>query len=156
MAKTKIRQPYSGEKIECNLAFHDEEGNLLEECRTEQHHADSCNIENILAEYDRTGVVSNINKAVAQYGDFSEVNEFQESQNMVIQYSNAFMELPSEIREQFNNDAGSFFEFASNPANKEQMQSMGLIEQELVLDPKVEAEIAPKEEKIETTEDKAN
>ena len=36
------------------------------------------------------------------------------------------------------------------------MQTMGLVEQEVVLDPKVEAEIAPKEEKSETTEEKTN
>lgn len=37
-----------------------------------------------------------------------------------------FMLLPSNIRRKFNNNAGEFFEFATNPENEQQLVEMGL------------------------------
>lgn len=95
-------------------------------CLTEQHHKDACDINNILKRYDRDGVITHVNEAKAQYGDFSEVNEFQESLNLVIQSKQSFMELPSAIRKRFGNDPGLFMEFITDPKNMPEMIEMGL------------------------------
>ena len=38
-----------------------------------------------------------------------------------------FLNIPSEIREKFKNDAGEFFKYASNPDNEQGMREMGLL-----------------------------
>jgi hypothetical protein len=38
----------------------------------------------------------------------------------------SFNELPAEIRAMFGNDAGEFFEFATNPENDAKMVELGL------------------------------
>nr|QXN72798.1 MAG: internal scaffolding protein [Microvirus sp.] len=97
-----------------------------EEVLTEQHHRDACSISTILNQYDKTGLITHVNKATAAYGDYTEVNEYQESLNMVIRAQNAFGELPAHIRKRFDNDPGEFFEFATNPANLDEMVELGL------------------------------
>ena len=96
------------------------------ESLTQQHFSQESEINNIIAYHDRTGIIKNVQQGVAQYGDYSEVNEYRESLDMIRQADENFMQLPSNIRRQFNNNAGDFFEFATNPENQEQMIEMGL------------------------------
>lgn len=100
--------------------------NTGDESPVEQHHRDNCDITNIIKQYDRTGLITHVTKAVQEYGDFTLINEYQESLNTVIAAQEAFQELPSHIRKRFNNDPGAFFEFATNPDNKDQMIELGL------------------------------
>jgi phage internal scaffolding protein len=93
---------------------------------TQQSHAAAADVRNIIKQYDRTGLIANVNKGIAQYGDYSEVNEYQEALNKVIRADESFAEIPSHIREQFNNNAGLFFDFATDPKNSEKMIEMGL------------------------------
>lgn len=99
-----------------------------EETLTEQHHVDACSISTILKQYDRTGLITHVNRSVAAYGDYTEVNEYQEALNTTIRAQNAFDELPSAIRKRFDNDPGEFFEFATNPANIDELVELGLAE----------------------------
>ena len=93
---------------------------------TQQSHAAAADVRNIIKQYDRTGLIANVNKGIAQYGDYSEINEYAEALNMVREANESFAEIPSHIREQFGNNAGIFFEFATDPKNKEKMIEMGL------------------------------
>lgn len=101
-----------------------------EEVITEQHHKDACSISTILAQYDRTGLITHVSRAVAQYGDFTEVNEYRDSLHVVMRADEAFRALPSDVRRRFDNDPGAFFEFATDPANFDEMVEMGLAERE--------------------------
>jgi len=80
----------------------------------------------VLKQYDKTGLITHVNRAKAQYGDFTQVNEYQESLNIVIRAQNAFDELPSDVRKKFHNDPGEFLEFATNPDNQQEMVTLGL------------------------------
>ena len=116
---TVIRKPY------------DERERVAIECKgglTEQNHRDACDVHHIVRRYDQTGLIQHVNTAVAQYGDFTEVNEYQESLNTVIRAQDAFDQLPAKIRAKFNNDPGEFFEFATNPDNLQEMIDLGLAE----------------------------
>ena len=108
---------------------------------TQQSHAAAADVRNIIKQYDRTGLIANVNKGIAQYGDYSEINEYAESLNMVREANENFSQLPSHIREQFNNNAGLFFEFATNPKNSEKMIEMGLAKA-----PETKVEVTPKSE----------
>lgn len=107
------------------LHFVDADG-VPEVSRTKQSDFDSTDVNKILAKYKRTGLLEHVAKGVAQYGDFTSVNEYQESLNRVISAQQSFADLPSKVREFFGNDPGRFFEFATNPANADKLIEMGL------------------------------
>mgnify|MGYP000095638379 CR=1 FL=1 len=98
------------------------------ESLTQQSHAAAADVRNIIKQYDRTGLIANVNKGIAQYGDYSEINEYAEALNIVRIANENFSALPSHIRQQFNNNAGLFFEFATDPKNSEEMIKLGLKE----------------------------
>ena len=112
---------------------------------TQQSHAAAADVRNIIKQYDRTGLIANVNKGIAQYGDYSEVNEYAEALNMVREANESFAEIPSHIREQFSNNAGLFFEFATDPKNKEEMIKMGLAKapEQMVREEPSKSESAP-------------
>jgi len=95
---------------------------------TQQHFAKEADIKNIIKKHDRTGIISHVARGVAHYGDYSEVNEYREALDMVNSAEKSFGELPAEIRKMFGNDAGEFFEFATDPKNAEKMVQLGLAE----------------------------
>jgi len=108
---------------------------------TQQSHAAAADVRNIIKQYDRTGLIANVNKGIAQYGDYSEINEYAEALNMVREANESFATIPSHIREQFNNNAGLFFEFVTDPKNSEEMIKMGLAKA-----PDTKVEVTPKSE----------
>jgi len=150
MAKTtpKFKTPYDGQRYRVSISFLDENGEQAQG-RTHQEFKDECDVNLIIPKYDRTGLLTHLNEAIAQYGDYSEVNEFQESMNLVISATDNFMQIPSNIRQMFNNDPGQFFEFATNPANNEKMVELGLAESPKIQpkSPPVDATETGKEEK---------
>jgi phage internal scaffolding protein len=120
----KFRTPY-GKRVRCSLSFLDEDGNQAIG-RTKQSHKDECDINRVLRNYDKTGLLTHVNNASKNYGDFTQVNEYRESLDLVREANEAFSEIPAEIRKEFNNNPGEFFEFVTNPANNEKLVEMGL------------------------------
>lgn len=120
MTKVKFKTAY-GDRVRMPLSI---EGESL----TQQHMAQEADIRHIIRKHDRTGLITHVARGVATYGDYSEVNEYREALDIVRNASNSFMQLPAEIRKQFNNDPGEFFEFATDPANNEKMVELGLKE----------------------------
>lgn len=106
--------------------FLDDDGEPLAEILVEQCHKDDCDINKIIGRYDRHGVLNTVNEAKKWYGDFTEVNEFQQAQELVAKGKTYFEELPSEVRNKFRNDPGNFLEFASDPRNNKEMVKLGL------------------------------
>lgn len=96
------------------------------ESLTQQHFAEECDIRNIIKKHDRTGLISHVQRGTAQYGDYSEVNEYREALDLINNADDSFGGLPSAIRKMFNNNAGEFFEFATDPANADKMVELGL------------------------------
>ncbi len=96
------------------------------ESMTQQHFAEESEINNIIRTYDRNGIVEHIQRGNAIYGDFSNITDFSDALEQIKDAQQEFMNIPSEIREQFKNDAGEFFKFASNPANIDELIKMGL------------------------------
>lgn len=116
-------------KRKFKTAYSDRERHTFEtegESLTQQHFAEETEINNIIAFHDKTGIIKNVQQGIAQYGDFSEVNEYRENLDMIRAADENFMKLPSNIRRKFNNNAGDFFEFATNPENEQQLVQMGL------------------------------
>ena len=122
---------------------------VKQETRTKQEFKTQCDINCVIKNYDKTGLITHVNNAKAQYGDFTAVNEYQEALNIVVDSQAAFAELPSEIRKRFNNDPGKFLEFVTDPKNIDEMVELGLAQrpkaevgEEPTYEPRIE-DIAP-------------
>ena len=114
--KTLIRSAY-GEKQKVTITTLD--------ARTEQCHRDECDINKIIAKYDRTGVLNHVNDFEARYEDLTGL-DYQTMLNTVANANSMFEGLPSEIRNQFANDPANFISFMDDENNNEQMYEMGL------------------------------
>ena len=131
--KIEIRKPYDGKRIRQAIHFLDDDGKQALG-RTKQAHKDETDINKILHQYDKTGLITHVNRAAGEYGDFTEINEYQESLNIVIKAQQSFDELPSMIRKKFGNDPGNFLEFITDPKNKDEMVELGLAKAPQVVD----------------------
>lgn len=97
------------------------------ESRTEQHHANEVNINQIVSRYRKTGVLPPSTR-IESYGDFSEVRDYHSACNHVREAQAAFMMLPSSIRSRFKNDVGALLAFLEDPENRAEAQRLGLVE----------------------------
>lgn len=79
--------------------------------RTKQSFKDECDINFIMARYERTGVLPDASRLeLARYADMSGF-DFQDAMMLVAGAKSAFMELPAELRAQFDNDPGKLVHF---------------------------------------------
>lgn len=117
----EFNTPYGKQPPRC---FFDTTG----ESMTQQHFQEESEINNILRSHDRNAVIQHIHKGNAIYGDFSEITDLSDALNQINLAKAEFMNIPSEIREKFKNDAGEFFKFASDPNNHSKMVELGLAE----------------------------
>lgn len=101
-----------------------------EDTITQQSMAAECDINNILDQWERNGVLpTHVNAAVGQYLDIGEVPDYQASLNTVMAAQESFMLLPSKIRAMFDNDPGVFYDYVSDPANADKLSELGLVPQ---------------------------
>lgn len=128
-----IRSAYS-DRFRQSISFLDEDGNPSIG-RTKQCHKEECEIGNILRMYDKTGLIIHVNKLTAEYGDYTQINEYKVNLEMVIKARDSFETLPSHVRKKFGNDPGNFIEFASNPENHAEMVKLGLAKAPIVTAP---------------------
>ena len=95
---------------------------------TQQQFADECDVNNILANYARTGDISLISKGQGFYGDASDYPvDFNTAMQIVLDAQDRFDELPSRVRERFDNDPAKFLTFIDNPENRDEAIKLGLI-----------------------------
>jgi phage internal scaffolding protein len=121
MTKSKniFNTPYGQQPPRC---FFETSG----ESMTQQHFQEETEINNILRSHDRNGVIEHIHRGNAIYADFSEITDLSDALHQIKEAQAEFLNIPSKIREKFQNDAGQFFKFASDPNNLDQLREMGL------------------------------
>jgi len=94
--------------------------------KTKQSFKDECDINRIMARYAATGTIDFVNKREAQFMDVSEI-DFQHAMEVVTTSRQAFMTLPAELRNRFNNDPGQLLGFLEDSSNMEEAVKLGLI-----------------------------
>lgn len=97
------------------------------EDRTKQSFKDECDINRIMSRYQVTGQLSpdHLNRGNPQYIDATGY-EYQEAMQTVIRAQTLFDQLPSSVRDTFDNDPAEFLVFAENPDNAPELLKMGL------------------------------
>lgn len=121
--KVFVRAPYNYDTEEASLeaAIHE-----FEPTRTQQHQEEEANINTIVRRFGLTGTLPEV-PVPPQYGDFMDnVVDYHSAQNMIRAADESFMALPADVRTRFDNDAGKFVDFCSNPDNLEEMRKLGL------------------------------
>lgn len=93
---------------------------------TEQSHRDSCDINKIMANYEKTGVAP-ISGKIPTYGDFSEVKDYAEALTLLMDANEAFMELPAKVRLEYQNDPALFLEAMEDPVKRQELVDKGLL-----------------------------
>lgn len=106
-------------------------GELVKEpSMTRQEFVAECDINNIIREYQVTGIFRHINEQ-AQKGAFLDLPEpmdYQQALQVAIDAQAAFAALPAKVRNRFDNDPAQFLAFLHDPANKEEAIKLGLAE----------------------------
>lgn len=93
--------------------------------RTEQHFKKECDVNQILAKYQRTGAITHWTQREPTYGEIP-FGSLQEAIQMVEQAQESFNALPSQVRKRFQNDPAQFLAFVQDPSNAEEMAELGL------------------------------
>lgn len=91
----------------------------------EQSHKDPCDINLIMKQYQRTGIINHLR----DYGDSYESVDaitFHEAMNVVTNANMMFDALPSNLRKRFDNDPAQFLDFVNDEANYDEMVDLGL------------------------------
>ena len=90
---------------------------------TEQHHAKTCNINAIMAKYNKTGLVDHINRHQGRYGDVSGA-DFQNAQNLIAEQITIFEELPAPVRAELNHDPAEYLDLVMTEEGQETLSAL--------------------------------
>ena len=100
---------------------------ITEPSMTKQSFKDECNINKIMAKFQKLGAITHYAKHAPTYGDATHT-ELHDALNIVAEANTMFEELPSLLRKKFDNDPEKFLEFVNNDKNLEEMRELGLAE----------------------------
>lgn len=106
---------------------------LSDKVMTDQKYKNSCDINNIVKQFAKTGILPTNNK-MPQYGDFSAIPTLEAAFDTAQTAVDAFLSLPATIRKLLDNDPANLEKFVSNEENKEICEKYGLIEKPAKLD----------------------
>lgn len=112
----EIRKPYTREAVQIDAGG---------ESRTKQSFKKECDINQIMAKYQKTGAITHFNKHQQNYG-MADGQTFQEAMNLVCEAQEMFNDLPSSIRSRFGNDPAAFLDFVQDESNVDEMVKLGL------------------------------
>jgi len=96
------------------------------EGRTKQSHKSECDINVIMARYMQTGVIDFVTKHQPHYGDVTAL-DYTTAMNQIAQAQSMFHELPSSVRNRFENNPAAFLDFVQDPRNAAEAHEMGLM-----------------------------
>ncbi len=93
--------------------------------RTKQSMKDECDINLIMAKYQKTGAIAHLNRHGADYG-FATSEDFASAMRTVTVAQDMFDHLPSSIRNRFANNPAAFLDFVQDADNRQEAIELGL------------------------------
>lgn len=82
--------------------------------RTQQSFTEETNINSIMSKYQKTGIIDHINEYGPTYGDQASAEDYHAAMVRVAATNSIFAELPSSVREGFDNDPSQFLEYVAD------------------------------------------
>lgn len=114
--KMGFHRPHKRVQIDCS-------GNS----RTKQSFKKECDINEILRQFRRTGLISHVERQQGFYGDFIGATTYHDALNLIHDAQDMFMTVPAHIRAKFENDPAKFLDFVHDPDNIDEMRELGLL-----------------------------
>lgn len=102
---------------------------------TDQSYKQACDINNIMAQYAKTGYLPQNITVPARYVDNTLIPSFEQSYEIVLKAQEAFYQLPADIRKLMDNDPSQLENFISDPANTDILVSRGVLVQREPVEP---------------------
>lgn len=94
---------------------------------TKQSHKQECDINFILGQYKRTGILNHINRNSPLYADLPDNLDYQQALATVATAANSFSSLPAVVRDYFDNDPSRFLAAFQDPSQLAKLQEFGLV-----------------------------
>lgn len=113
----------------------------------EQCHAKGCDINNIVKQFHKTGILPENNKTPI-YGDFSNIPSTEEAFDIAHKAQEAFMLLPANLRKLIDNDPSQLSKFMLEEKNYDACVQYGLFDKKPEPEPKTEP-VIPEEKPVE-------
>lgn len=66
-----------------------------------------------------------------RFGDFTSVQDYQTSLQLILDARDSFDSLPSTLRARFDNDPAKLLSFLEDPSNRAEAEKLGLVDQKL-------------------------
>ncbi len=92
---------------------------------TKQSHQHQCDINKIMAKYQKTGAIEHTARHAPQYANSIGI-DFLEAQRLVATTNSMFEDLPATVRAHFNNKPDEFLDFVQEPENEAELRKLGL------------------------------
>lgn len=99
--------------------------------RTQQQFKDECDINQIMAKYQKTGALTHVAANAPHYG-FADSIDFNAAMQTITRAEQMFADLPSSLRKRFGHDPAAYLDFVSDEANRPEMAELGLLSDEAV------------------------
>lgn len=91
----------------------------------QQQFKEDCDINVIMKRFYKTNAIDHFTKHQPEYG-LSSPLDYHQAMTLVVHADSMFNELPSELRNEFNNNPQAFLEFVQNPANADRAKELGI------------------------------
>lgn len=122
MAKIKFRTVYSAREEEHNGIL------FPSDSLAQQQFRDECDVNRIVDRYVKTGVLEHLSEVTPQYGDVTEVPiDLMAAYDAVGRAEEAFMQLPSQLRKELDNDPSRLSAWLRDENNRETAVRYGLM-----------------------------
>lgn len=95
--------------------------------KTEQCHRSDCDINTIIARYNKTGVLGTSTQVREMiYGDFSSIPDRLFSETAMADAKERFMKLPLDVRKHFDHDMGKLLAALNDPSQIPTLENLGI------------------------------
>lgn len=125
---SKVSSPSTGRFFTC----YDPPPSPSLECKsasiTRQEFVAESDLNNIMAKYAAGLASIPSGDRPPMFGDFSDIGDYQENMQRLMDAHERFMQLPSAVRERFDNDPGQLLDFLSDESHRDEAIKLGLIE----------------------------
>lgn len=94
---------------------------------TIQSAKDQCDINKILSQYKKTGILTHVNNARPQYTDLPDQSDYQNALHTIMEAESAFAGLPAVVRDYFGNDPARLLAAITDPSQAAQLRDFGIL-----------------------------
>lgn len=117
-------EPYGGGNLPPSTPYQERSAG-----RTRQDDLERSNINNIVSRYHASGELPERDRDAFFYGDVSNMPDYATVFEIVDRARDGFINsLSPELRARFDNDPAKFLDFTNDPANRNEMVELGLLE----------------------------